>query len=342
MRSSDAIALIKQRINIVELINRFVPLKQVGSRFVAPCPFHEETKPSFSVNPDGYFYCFGCQKHGDIFDFWMEYHGVTFREALNQLAEMANVTVDETDRNPGAARRAKEQRSRREQLLHMYRLAQAHFQKNLFSAKGGACRAYMKSRGITEELLERFGLGWAMDDWHDLANHLKQMGCDLKLAAEGGLIGISSRTGQAYDPFRARLMFPIRDTSGTTIAFGGRIIDNTKDAPKYVNTTDSPIYKKGEHLYGPDRPYGAQKPCTSRKAIWTCSPCTSSASPTPWAALARRLRISRSSVFWGTRRQSCSSTMATTPGERQLSPPPQNFCHAAPHAGSSSSPRERI
>ena len=94
MRSSDAIALIKQRINIVELINRFVPLKQVGSRFVAPCPFHEETKPSFSVNPDGYFYCFGCQKHGDIFDFWMEYHGVTFREAMNQLAEMANVTVD--------------------------------------------------------------------------------------------------------------------------------------------------------------------------------------------------------------------------------------------------------
>lgn len=252
MRSSDAIALIKQRINIVDLINRFVPLKQVGGRYVAPCPFHEETKPSFSVNPDGYFYCFGCQKHGDIFDFWMEYHGVTFKEALTQLAEMAGVTIDEVRRSPGAAKKAREQRSRRDQLLHMYKLAQAHFQKNLFAQDGAACRAYMKGRGITEELLERFGLGWARDDWHDLTGYFRQMGCDLKLAAEGGLLGISSKTGQAYDPFRARLMFPIRDTSGTTIAFGGRIIDNTSDAAKYVNTTDSPIYKKGEHLFGLD------------------------------------------------------------------------------------------
>ena len=95
MQGSDAIELIKQRIPIVDLISKFVPLKQLGGRFVAPCPFHEETKPSFSVTPNGYFYCFGCQKHGDIFTFWMEYHGVSFREALEQLAEQANVTLDE-------------------------------------------------------------------------------------------------------------------------------------------------------------------------------------------------------------------------------------------------------
>ena len=252
MQGSDAIELIKQRIPIVDLISKFVPLKQLGGRFVAPCPFHEETKPSFSVTPNGYFYCFGCQKHGDIFTFWMEYHGVSFREALEQLAEQANVTLDEGRRDPEAARRAKERRTRRQQVIDMYRFAQAHFRKNLASPKGADCRAYMRGRGISEELLERFGLGWALDDWHDLTGALQRAGFDVRLAAEGGLVGISHSSGKPYDPFRARLMFPIRDTSGTTIAFGGRIIDNAADQAKYVNTSDSIIYKKGDHLYGLD------------------------------------------------------------------------------------------
>lgn len=252
MKGNDAIALIKQRINIVDLINRFVPLKQVGSRFVAPCPFHQETKPSFSVNPDGFFYCFGCQKSGDIFDFWMEYHGVTFKDALEQLAREAGVTLDDVQNNPGAARKMREQRTKRQQLMAMYKLAQSHFQKNLFSTQGAACRAYMQGRGISPELLERFGLGWAMDGWRDLTTFLQRSGCNLDLAMEGGLLGKSSKSGRPYDPFRARLMFPIRNTAGETIAFGGRIIDNTIDAAKYVNSQDSPIYKKGEHLYGLD------------------------------------------------------------------------------------------
>ncbi len=254
MANNDDIALIKERIPIVELINRFVPLRQVGNRFVAPCPFHQETKPSFNVTPDGRFYCFGCQKTGDIFTFWMEYHGVSFKEALEQLAGEAGVTLQKkfSQANKQEVQKAKEQRSKREQLMHMYRLAKNHFASNLAGDVGKECRAYMQKRGISDELMKRFGLGWARDDWHDLSSFLQAQGCSMPLAVEGGLVSLSNKTGKPYDPFRARLMFPIRNTAGETIAFGGRIIDNGKDEAKYINTHDTPIYKKGEHLYGLD------------------------------------------------------------------------------------------
>ncbi len=254
MANNDDIALIKERIPIVELINRFVPLRQVGNRFVAPCPFHQETKPSFNVTPDGRFYCFGCQKTGDIFTFWMEYHGVSFKEALEQLAGEAGVTLQKkfSQANKQEVQKAKEQRSKREQLMHMYRLAKNHFASNLAGDAGKECRAYMQKRGISDELMKRFGLGWARDDWHDLSSFLQAQGCSMPLAVEGGLVSLSNKTGKPYDPFRARLMFPIRNTAGETIAFGGRIIDNGKDEAKYINTHDTPIYKKGEHLYGLD------------------------------------------------------------------------------------------
>ncbi len=254
MANNDDIALIKERIPIVELINRFVPLRQVGNRFVAPCPFHQETKPSFNVTPDGRFYCFGCQKTGDIFTFWMEYHGVSFKEALEQLAGEAGVTLQKkfSQANKQEVQKAKEQRSKREQLMHMYRLAKNHFASNLAGEAGKECRAYMQKRGISDELMKRFGLGWARDDWHDLSSFLQAQGCSMPLAVEGGLVSLSNKTGKPYDPFRARLMFPIRNTAGETIAFGGRIIDNGKDEAKYINTHDTPIYKKGEHLYGLD------------------------------------------------------------------------------------------
>ncbi|MCR5259655.1 MAG: DNA primase [Desulfovibrio sp.] len=252
MQNSKAIELIKERIDIAELIGRYVPLQPRGSRLVAPCPFHDETNPSFTVDPDGHFYCFGCGRGGDIFDFWKEHHGVGFREALEALAEMAHVQLDEDQRSSAAARKAKETHDKRMQVIEMHRFAQAHFWKNLASPKGADCRVYLKSRGVPEELAVRFGLGWALDDWHDLTGALQRAGFDVRLAAEGGLVGISHSSGKPYDPFRARLMFPIRDTSGTTIAFGGRIIDNASDQAKYVNTSDSIIYKKGDHLYGLD------------------------------------------------------------------------------------------
>ncbi len=252
MASNDATALIKERISIVELINRYIPLRQVGNRYVAPCPFHQETKPSFNVTQDGRFHCFGCQKSGDIFTFWMEYHGVSFKDALEQLALEAGVTLQSpSPEQAGAARAAREKRTVRQQLMLMYRLTAAHYTANLQKEDGAACRAYMEKRGISPELMARFGLGWARDDWHDLTQYLRGQGCDTRLAVDGGLLGMSSKTGKPYDPFRARLMFPIRNTGGETIAFGGRIIDD-RDEAKYINSHDSPIYKKGEHLYGLD------------------------------------------------------------------------------------------
>ncbi len=252
MAGNDAVSLIKQRISIVDLIGRYIPLRQIGNRFVAPCPFHQETKPSFNVTPDGRFYCFGCQKSGDIFTFWMEYHGVSFREALEQLAAEAGVPLEDYgQRHNKSQANHKEERSKRQQLLLMYRLSQTHFTTNLQTEAGTACRSYMERRGISQDLALRFGLGWAMDSWHDLASFLRAQGCDLRLAVEGGLLGLSSKSGKPYDPFRGRLMFPIRNTGGETIAFGGRIIDK-RDEAKYINSHDSPIYKKGEHLYGLD------------------------------------------------------------------------------------------
>ena len=251
MAANDAVELIKQRISIVDLIGRYIPLRQMGNRFVAPCPFHQETKPSLNVTPDGRFYCFGCQKSGDIFTFMMEYHGLSFRDALEQLSQEAGVDLaafGPRRQHPGAAR----QKNRKKDLLLMYRLAQGHFVANLEGPDGAACRKYMAERGISPELARRFGLGWAKDGWHDLASFLQAKGCDLNLAMEGGLLGKSSKTGKPYDPFRARLMFPIRNTGSETIAFGGRIIDKASDAAKYINSQDSPIYKKGEHLYGLD------------------------------------------------------------------------------------------
>ncbi len=253
MQRAETIELIKERLPIAELIGRYVPLEPAGPRLVAPCPFHDETRPSFSVTPDsGFFYCFGCGKGGDIFTFWQEYHGVGFREALETLAEMAGVQLDDDRRSQADAKMDLERRGRRRQAFNMHRFAQEHFQKNLASDAGAACRDYLQARGVPEELQKRFGLGWALDDWHDLTGALKNAGYDIKLASEAGLVGTSHSSGKPYDPFRARLMFPIRDTSGTTVAFGGRIINNATDQAKYVNTSDSIIYKKGDHLYGLD------------------------------------------------------------------------------------------
>ncbi len=253
MQRAETIELIKERLPIAELIGRYVPLEPAGTRLIASCPFHDETKPSFSVNPDGgNFYCFGCGKGGDIFTFWQEYHGVGFREALEALAEMAGVQLDADRRSQADAKKDMERRGRRRQAFRMYSFAEERFQKNLASDAGAACRDYLQARGVPEELQKRFGLGWALDDWHDLTGAMERAGFDMKLAAEAGLVGTSHSSGKSFDPFRARLMFPIRDSAGTTVAFGGRIIVPAENTPKYVNTSDSIIYKKGDHLYGLD------------------------------------------------------------------------------------------
>jgi len=249
MQSRDAIRVIKERLNIVEVIRRYVELKRNGSRWVAPCPFHQESKPSFSVNEDqGIFYCFGCQASGDIFDFYGRINGLDFRETLEQLAAETGINLE---RNPRGARYQEEERQRRssrQQMLRMHELAAAHFAAALRGKDGAEARAYVERRGLSPDIVERFGLGWARREWQSLSDALRRAGFDAHLAAEAGLLGQSGQ-GRAYDRFRGRMIFPIKNLSNQVIAFGGRIIGD-EDEAKYINSSDSPIYKKGEHLYG--------------------------------------------------------------------------------------------
>ena len=230
------------------MARRYVELRSVGSRLVAPCPFHQETKPSFSINEEqGTFYCFGCQASGDLFDFYGRLNGLDFKETLQALAEEAGVQIQTYRPNP----QARQERSQKRDMLKMHELAAAHFHANLKASHAKVCRDYIEERGITPELQEKFGLGWSMDSWQDLGDSLRRAGFDLNAAVECGLQS-KSGSGRTFDRFRNRLMFPIRNLSGQAVAFGGRIIPSLagEDDAKYINSSDSPIYKKGEHLFG--------------------------------------------------------------------------------------------
>ena len=236
---------IKDRLNIVELVRRYVNLKRVGNRWVGPCPFHQETKGSFSVNEEqGFFYCFGCQASGDIFDFYGRINGLNFKETLAQLAEETAVSLkfDAPDA------KSRQQQDIRKRSLKMHDLAQAHFKKNLASLAGSACREYVALRRLDAKIAESFELGWSLPEWHGLGDMLLRAGFSREQGVESGLL-IKGEHGSFYDRFRSRLMFSIKNLSGNTIAFGGRIIDDA-DTAKYINSSDSPIYKKGDNLYG--------------------------------------------------------------------------------------------
>lgn len=249
MQSKDAIRAIKERLNIVDLVRRYVELKRNGPRWVAPCPFHQETKPSFSVSEEqGMFYCFGCHASGDIFDFHSRINGLEFKESLEQLAAEAGVAIDRGRGKAGNQGAERERRSSRQQMLRMYELASGHFSAALQSPEAAQCREYIERRGLSEDIVQRFGLGWARREWQSLADALRRAGFDARLAVEAGLLG-QSGNGRAYDRFRGRLIFPIKNLSNQIIAFGGRIIAE-EDEAKYINSSDTPLYKKGEHLYG--------------------------------------------------------------------------------------------
>lgn len=249
--NNDAIQAIKARISIADLARRYVEVRPMGSRLVAPCPFHQETKPSLSINEDqGTFYCFGCQASGDIFDFYGRLNGLDFRETLEQLAEEAGIQLSSYKPGPADPKVA-QQRSHKRDMLKMHELAAAHFQQNLHTDAGKQCLDYVNERGISQEIQDKFGLGWSLDDWQGLENVLRRSGYASDVAQECGLI-LRSTSGRTHDRFRKRLMFPIRNLSGQVVAFGGRILPALagEDDAKYINSSDSPIYKKGEHLYG--------------------------------------------------------------------------------------------
>ncbi len=258
MDRKQAIRHIKDRVNIVDIVRRYVDLKRNGPRWAAPCPFHQETKPSFSVNEEeGLFYCFGCQASGDIFEFYGRINGLDFGETLEQLALEAGIILDAwkpNNKNMQSAQGsspadAKRKQSARQNMFRMYALAESHFVTNLNNDDGKVCRQYMQGRQLSQEIIDKFSLGWAKKDWQALATVLQRAGFQEKDAIEAGLLGRSDKTNRGYDRFRGRLIFPIRSLANQVIAFGGRIIGD-EDEAKYINSSDSLIYKKGDQLYG--------------------------------------------------------------------------------------------
>jgi DNA primase len=240
----SAVEAVKARISIADIVRRYVDLKPVSGRWMGACPFHQETKPSMSVNDEeGFFYCFGCQASGDVFDFYARINGLEFRESLEQLAAEAGVELGNVPHDPHAA----ERKARANLFLDMHDEANAWFQRNLSMAAGEVARSYLHERGMNPEVIAKFGLGYSPDDWHGLGNFLKSKGRTPEQGVDAGLLSKNDK-GNIYDRFRGRLIFPIQNLSGRVIAFGGRII--TDGEPKYLNSSDTPIYKKGDHLYG--------------------------------------------------------------------------------------------
>jgi len=231
---------IRARVDIATFIGGYVPLKKRGNDLVGLCPFHAEKTPSFHVHPDrGFFKCFGCGAGGDVITFVQRSENVPFSEAVRALATKAGVQLE--PENPHAARA----RSEREAIYEANRVAAAYFARKLRSDEGAAARAYCRRRGFSDATLERFGLGYAPHSWDGLVGELANGGVDLTLAAKAGLV----KSGQRghYDFYRDRLMVPTYSTTGEVIAFGGRLIGEGE--PKYLNTSTTPVYTKGRHLF---------------------------------------------------------------------------------------------
>jgi DNA primase len=235
---------IRAAVDIVELVGRFVNLRKAGQNYKGLCPFHGEKTPSFMVNPrKGIFHCFGCGVGGDAFGFLMRQDRLSFPEAVRALARQAGVALPE-DRGP------REGDSGREELYRAMELAASFYSERLWTAGGEKARAYLETRGITAEVARRFGLGWAPEGWETLPDALRPSGVsDETLLAAGLRIARENKPG-AYDRFRGRLLFPIRDLQGRVVAFGGRAFGD--EQPKYLNSPETPLYTKGNVLYAAD------------------------------------------------------------------------------------------
>lgn len=241
---SGAIGAIKQRLDIVEMVRRYVDLRQVSGRWTGPCPFHQETKPSFSVNPElGYYYCFGCRASGDVIDFYCNIHGLDFREGLQQLADEAGIELSNAKPDP----RREQKKRKRQQSLKLHALASEFYISNMKAPSGKIAVDYVGDRGLSDETVRSFALGYSPDDWHGFEKFARAKGFSTEEAVAAGLL-VKNDKGNVYDRFRGRLMFPIHNLSGQVIAFGARTL--TGDDPKYLNSSESPLYVKGDNLYG--------------------------------------------------------------------------------------------
>lgn len=234
---------IRASVDIVELVGRFVRLKPAGANWKGLCPFHTEKTPSFMVNPKkGIFHCFGCGVGGDVFGFLMRQDRLSFPEAVRALAKSAGIPLPDDGTAAGG--------SARDELFGIMDTAAHFFAENLWGRAGAAAREYLAARGIDSEVARRFGLGYAPDAWDSLLGFMRARKVDPEALATVGLVVRRERTEGFYDRFRGRLIFPIRDLQGRVVAFGGRAFGD--EQPKYLNSPETPLYTKGNFLYGAD------------------------------------------------------------------------------------------
>jgi DNA primase len=237
--SDEVIQKIKDENDIVDIISETVKLKKAGRNFTGLCPFHNEKTPSFSVSKEKQIYkCFGCGEAGNVITFLMKTRKLSFLDSLKLLADRANIDVDFME----------DKSSAREKFEKIYLLnveTAKYFHNNL--TKNKTAMSYFLNRGITEKLIRNFGLGYSSDSWNSLLKYLKSKGYSELDILNAGLI-IKSPKGTYYDRFRNRVMFPVFDYRGRVIGFGGRVMDDTK--PKYLNSPETQVFKKGINLYG--------------------------------------------------------------------------------------------
>lgn len=234
------------RVDVVEVVGERVQLKKTGRNYSGLCPFHQEKTPSFTVSADKQFYhCFGCGAHGNALRFLMEYDQLRFPEAVEQLASRQGLEVPrEGDDDPHAQARER----RRQEGVNLLELTASFYRERLRMPEAQQARDYLARRGLSHEVQRDFGIGYAPDDWESLKRHLSARGIPESVQVEYGLLVQREESGRTYDRFRDRVMFPIRDVRGRTIAFGGRVLGDAK--PKYLNSPETPVFHKGRELYG--------------------------------------------------------------------------------------------
>jgi DNA primase len=248
--ADDRVALIKQANDIVDVVGAYVALRPVGQKFKGLCPFHDDHRPSFDVDPRYQsFRCWSCGKHGDVISFIQEHERVDFREALELLARRAGITLEKKAASP--------QNRGRAFMLDVMRWAADLYHRCLLEATlADGARRYLGERGLLGDTVRRFGLGFAPSNGDWLVQHAANAGIADELLVTVGLIAARKEGSGHYDFFRERVMFPIRDGRGQTIAFGGRILPNAPAAAttgKYINSKETPLFTKSDHLYGLDQ-----------------------------------------------------------------------------------------
>jgi DNA primase len=246
--SSESIENVRAAADIVEVIQGYTELRRQGARFTGLCPFHDERTPSFSVDPmEKLYYCFGCQVGGDVFTFLQEKDGLEFRDVVEQLADRYGVELGLETADPREAERRRE----RDRLYELLKKAGDFYARFLWDSEEAAkARAYLESRGLRRDVLEKYGVGYAPSAWDRVLTSALRSGFSERELASAGLAQ-RGRQGGYYDRFRSRIMFPLRDARGRVLGFGARAMTDSQ-RPKYVNTSETAIYRKGRSLFGLD------------------------------------------------------------------------------------------